>query len=147
MMGHVLPKMICHGMLKNVLLPVGQFYSNFGLKTAESAIQRPTSQIFCKFYTIMEFYFIGNYFIFCRTYFIGNNLIENMPFVLPFEWLQQTLTLQLCSFFQIQHAYTGMYTPSQCLKFQTSVVPRVFLDIRVHISNVYLSGTAEGSPL
>ena len=29
---------ICHGMLKNVLLPVRQFYSNFGLKKAESVI-------------------------------------------------------------------------------------------------------------
>ena len=29
---------IYHEMLKNVLLPAGQFYSNFGLKTAESVI-------------------------------------------------------------------------------------------------------------
>ena len=29
---------IYHGMLKNVLLPVGQFYSNFRLKTAGSVI-------------------------------------------------------------------------------------------------------------
>ena len=126
MMGHVQPKMIYHGMMKNVLLLVGQFYSNFGLKTSESVIQRPTSQIFCKFNTIMELYFIANYFIFCRTYFIGNNLITTVSLVLPPEWLQQTLTLQACFFFQIQHAYTGMCTPPQCLKFQTSVAPRFF---------------------
>ena len=84
---------IYHGMLKNVLLPVGQLYSNFGLKTAESVIWRPTSQIFCKFYTVMEFYFIANYFIFCGTYFISNHLIETMSLALQFEWLQQTLTL------------------------------------------------------
>ena len=77
---------IFHGMLKNVLLPVGQLYSNLGLKTAESVIWRPTT-------TVMEFYFIANYFIFCRTYFISNHLIETMSLVLPFEWLQQTLTL------------------------------------------------------
>ena len=29
---------IYHEMLKNVLLPAGQFYSNFGLKTPESVI-------------------------------------------------------------------------------------------------------------
>ena len=65
---------IYHEMLENVLLQVEQFYSNFGLKTAESVIYRFTSQIFCKLDTTMKFYIIANYFIFCRTYFIGSHL-------------------------------------------------------------------------
>ena len=41
---------IYHEILKNVLLSVGLFYSNFGLKTAESGIKRHNLQIFCKLF-------------------------------------------------------------------------------------------------
>ena len=69
---------IYHEILKNVLLSVGLFYSNFGLKTAESGIKRHNLQIFCKLYMIIKYSFIANYFIFCRTYFIGNNLKQTI---------------------------------------------------------------------
>ena len=50
---------------------------------------------------VMGYYFIAKYVIVRRTYFIGNNLMETMSLVLPFEWSQQTLTFQVCSFSQI----------------------------------------------
>ena len=41
---------ICHGMLKNVLSPVGQFYSNFGLKTAESVSESESRDLLHKYF-------------------------------------------------------------------------------------------------